>query len=373
MEVMIRGATRCALSLYHKGHIKGILGLGGSMGTTLGTGVMRSFPVGFPKVMISTMGAQNMRTFVGTKDILVLNSVSDLAGLNRVTKKILRNGAMAISGMVKIQVQDEEANTPLVLMSSMGTTETCAKWVRCRLAKKGIESITFHSTGDGGRAMEGMIREENVNAVVDLSLHELIDHHFGGIYDSGADRCTASISNQIPTVLIPGNIDFLVAGRMMHAKQKFGARKYHKHNAHITCVGTTLSEIRYIAKLLADRCNKGTGPIAMLVPANGFSDFSKPGGPLANLDGPPLFAQTFLNALKRSVEFEYLPCHINDHAFIDSIFIALEKIEAFRWRKESKVEKQYYVSCSKLNCLVPWSDNDDEQGNNMKLTEQKAI
>ena len=330
MGVMVDGATRCALSLYGDGKIKGIIGLGGSMGTTLGTGVMRAFPIGFPKVMISTMGAQDMRTFVGTRDILVLNSVSDLAGLNRMTKKILRNGAVAVSGMAKMIQKNEKTDCPLTFLTSMGPTETCARTLRSMFAAKGVEVVTFHSNGAGGKAMEKMIREEKVNGVVDLSLHELMDRHFGGAFDPGPDRCTAAIENRIPTVLIPGNIDFLVAGPMEKAKTIFGNRAYHKHNAHITCVGTTLTEIGHIARLLADRCSRGKGPLTMLVPEKGFSDFSKTGGPLENLDGPPAFADAFLGALerRRPVHFRMLPYHINDHAFIQEIFETLERINS---------------------------------------------
>lgn len=330
MDVMVTGATRCALSLYREGKIKGIIALGGSMGTTLGTGVMRAFPIGFPKVMISTMGAQNMRTFVGIRDILMLNSVTDLAGLNRMTRKILRNGAMAISGMAKVAYRNQDVGNQLAFLTTMGPTETCARALRSGFARRGVEAVTFHCTGTGGKAMEKMIQEEKVDMVVDLSLHELMDRYFGGAFDPGPNRCEAAIQNGIPTVLVPGNIDFLVAGPMEQAQEQFPGRKYHKHNEHITCIGTTLEEIRQIAELLADRCNNGIGPITMLVPTKGFSDFSKEGGPLTNLDGPPLFAETFQKAIKRYIHFEYLPHHINDEEFIDAIFAHLDKMGAFQ-------------------------------------------
>ena len=330
MDVMVTGATRCALSLYREGKIKGIIALGGSMGTTLGTGVMRAFPIGFPKVMISTMGAQNMRTFVGIRDILMLNSVTDLAGLNRMTRKVLRNGAMALSGMAKVAHRHQDTRNQLAFLTTMGPTETCASALRSGFGKRGVEVVTFHCTGTGGRAMEKMIPEEQVDMVVDLSLHELMDRYFGGAFDPGPNRCEAAIQNSIPTVLVPGNIDFLVAGPMEQAQKQFPGRKYHKHNEHITCIGTTLDEIRQIAELLADRCNCGIGPVAMLVPAKGFSDFSKKGGPLTNLEGPPLFAETFQKALKRHIHFDYLPYHINDEAFIAAIFDNLDKMRAFR-------------------------------------------
>ncbi len=143
LAVMITGAMRCAKDLYQKGEIKGILGLGGSMGTTLGTGVMRAFPIGFPKVMISSMASRNTRAFVGTKDILMLHSVCDLSGINRMTQKILRNGALALAGMVRESSDFSLAIKPLIVLSTLGTIETCAANVRKVLESKGMEVVVF--------------------------------------------------------------------------------------------------------------------------------------------------------------------------------------------------------------------------------------
>ena len=187
LAVMITGAMRCAKDLYQRGEIKGMLGLGGSMGTTLGTGVMRAFPIGFPKVMISSMASRNTRAFVGTKDILMLHSVCDLSGINRMTQKILRNGALALAGMVKESPDFSLAIKPLIVLSTLGTIETCAVNVRKVLESKGMEVVVFHTVGSGGEAMEEMIREEEVEAVVDLSLNELVNHLAGGDYDAGPE------------------------------------------------------------------------------------------------------------------------------------------------------------------------------------------
>lgn len=222
----------------------------------------------------------------------------------------------------------ETTDRPLVFLTSMEPTQTCARSLRALLERKGIKVVTFHSDGAGGRAMEKRIREERVDAVVDLSLHELVDRYFGGAFDAGPDRCLAAIENRIPLVLIPGNIDFLAVGPVKKAKAKFGNRVYHKHNAHITYVGTTLDEISDIARRLAGLCSKGSGPIAVLVPEKGFSDLCKAGGPLENIGGPPAFADAFLGALKRKrpVHFGMLAYHINDSMFIKAIFETLERI-----------------------------------------------
>jgi len=158
LEVMTNGAIQCARELHLQNKIQGVIGLGGSMGTTLGSGVMRSFAVGLPKVMISTMASRDTRAFVGTKDIFMLHSVCDLVGLNRVTKKILRNGALALAGMLRSAVPDDAAEQKsLVFVSTLGTTEACAQQVRKTLEEKNNEVVIFHTVGSGGKAMEEMI------------------------------------------------------------------------------------------------------------------------------------------------------------------------------------------------------------------------
>ena len=236
LAVMVTGAIQWAKDLYQKGKIRGILGLGGSMGTTLGTGVMRAFPIGFPKVMISTMASRNTRAFVGTKDILMLHSVCDLAGINRITNKVLRNGALAIAGMARGPLVSPLPSKPLVALSTLGTTEACAQKVRQYLESKGKEVVVFHTVGSGGEAMEEMIHEEEVEAVIDLSLHELVDHFFGGDYDAGPSRGSAALKKGVPTILVPGNIDFLVTGPLPTAERRFPGRIYHVHNAAITTI-----------------------------------------------------------------------------------------------------------------------------------------
>lgn len=336
MNLMVTGATHCALSMYGKNEISGIIGLGGSMGTTLGTGIMRSMPIGFPKMMISSVASRDTRPFVGTRDICMLYSVSDIGGLNRLTKQILKNGAYALAGMVSNNEEETEENlddqTHLVVLSALGTSEACVAGVRKKLSEKGIEVVTFHTTGSGGEAMEKMIREQKLSCVLDLSLHELIDHHFGGDYDAGPNRCKAILQTGVPTIFVPGNIDFLVTGPLDKAEKKFPGRRHHMHNAHITCVRTILDEVQQIGETVADLCNKSTGKAAVLVPQLGFSGLDREGAPLHNPDGPKVFADAVKKNLKKKgaavvdTYLESVPCHINDKLFIDAVVNAMAKI-----------------------------------------------
>jgi uncharacterized protein (UPF0261 family) len=320
LEVMTNGAIQCAQELYRQNQFQGIIGLGGSMGTTLGSGVMRSFPVGIPKVMISTMASRDTRAFVGTKDILMLHSVCDLAGLNRITRKILRNGALALAGMLRSTTPaDASEQKPLVFVSTLGTTEACAQQIRRTLEEKDNEVVIFHTVGSGGKAMEEMIQQEDIAVLVDLSLHEMADHRFGGDYDAGPLRGTVALDKGIPTILVPGNIDFLVTGVLENAQKQFPNRPYHCHNAAITVVRTTREEIIIMAETIAGLCNTAKGPVKIFVPMNGFSAFEHKEGPLHDPEAPGIF----LKALEKNLEDETclsaMPFHVNDSEFAEAI------------------------------------------------------
>ena len=320
LEVMTNGAIQCAGELYRQNQIQGVIGLGGSMGTTLGSGVMRSFPVGLPKVMISTMASRDTRAFVGTKDILMLHSVCDLAGLNRVTRKILRNGALALAGMLRSAVPDDAAEQgPLVFVSTLGTTEACAQQVRQTLEEKSNEVVIFHTVGSGGKAMEEMIQQENVSVLVDLSLHEIADHLFGGDYDAGPKRGSVALDQKIPTILVPGNIDFLVTGPVENAQKQFPNRPYHVHNAAITVVRTKQEEIEMLAQTIAGLCNKAKGTVKILVPMNGFSAFDHKEGPLHDPEAPEIFIKSLEKSLDDKSCLTALPFYINDPEFAQAI------------------------------------------------------
>jgi len=327
LKIMSAGAVKCARELYHLGEIQGVIGLGGSMGTTLGTAVMRNLAIGVPKVMISTMASRDTRAFVGTKDILMLHSVCDLTGLNRISKKVLRNGALAIAGMLRHTADKEDSiQKPLVFISTLGTTEACVQNIRRTLEEKNNEVIIFHTVGAGGKAMEEMITQEKVSALVDLSLHELADHHFGGDYDAGPLRGTVALNRGIPTILIPGNIDFLVTGPLEAAGQRFPDRPYHVHNAAITVVRTQQNEIKALAKIIGESCNQAQGPWKILVPMKGFSAFDHPDGPLHDPAAPRLFVTMLENILDSIANLRTLPYHINDPQFARAIIEALQKL-----------------------------------------------
>ena len=319
LNMMIPGAIKWAHRLYKEGKIDGIISLGGTMGTSIGTGIMRSFSFGVPKVMISTMASSNTRNFVGTKDIVMLHSVSDIAGLNRVTRSVLHNGALAIAGMVKGRTMPKFKEKPAVALSTLGTTDGCATEVRKSLEKDGYEVITFHTNGTGGRAMEEMISQMDIRGVVDLSLNEVVTHLFGGDFNAGPDRGKAALEKRIPTVIAPGNIDFLVTGPMSEAKQRFPGKQLHSHNAAISAACVERKEQEILALNLAETWNRAKGPFAVFVPAKGFSSYNSKEGPFYHPKRPQYFTAKLKKALKKEIPLNILPHHINDIEFAKAV------------------------------------------------------
>ncbi len=327
LAAMIRGAVPIARRLHDEGKVRGVFGIGGSMGTTLGTAVMRAFPVGVPKVMVTTMASRDTRAFVGTRDIMMLHSVCDLSGLNRITRAVLRNGAHAMAGMVHwAEKRIEKDERPLAALSTLGTTEACAQEVRRGLEERGYEVVVFHTVGAGGEALEELVREQDVAVLVDLSLHELVDHRFGGDYDAGPERGGTAPRRGVPTILVPGNVDFLVFGPLEKTKARFPGRRTHAHNAAISVIRAADEEIEAVGRVVAGFCREASGPVEILVPKVGLSAFDHPQGPLYAPGGPEAFLRGLSRELDGACPVREVAAHINDAPFVAAVLEAFDRI-----------------------------------------------
>ncbi|MBI2994219.1 MAG: Tm-1-like ATP-binding domain-containing protein [Gammaproteobacteria bacterium] len=317
--VMTEGAIKCAQELHRGEGLSGVIGVGGSMGTALGTAVMRSLPFGLPKVMISTMASGMTRGYVGTKDIVMVHSVADIAGLNTVTRSVFRNGALAVAGMAREYRASEPSGKPLVAMSTLGTTDRCSVRIRKALEEKGYEVVVFHTTGTGGLAMDEIVREQNVAVVVDLSLVEIVDLLYNGLCSAGPDRCKAALEKGVPVIFAPGNIDFIIAGPIDDARARYPGKRYHIHNAALTAVRTEAPELKRIAEHLAGLIRNAKGPVAFFIPLLGFSSHDSEEGHLHDPSLPPVFAAHLKMVMPAGVPVTELPRHINDEQFADAI------------------------------------------------------
>ncbi len=224
LSTMTNGAIICAKSIFEKEEISGIVSLGGSMGTGLATAVMREFPFGLPKVMVSTMASGMVKPYVGTKDIMMLHSVADISGLNSITRSVLSNGAGAIAGMAKSYKKSTEDEKPIIMMSMLATVETCSKMIRAEMEKLGYEVIIFHTSGTGGAAMDELIMEKNVAAVVDLSIIEVTDYIYHGLFAATPDRCQAALKKGSRFFSRPGILTLWLAARWKRQSSNSPAR-----------------------------------------------------------------------------------------------------------------------------------------------------
>jgi uncharacterized protein (UPF0261 family) len=317
--VMTQGSVAIAEDLQRRGEIAGVIGVGGSMGTTLATALMRAMPYGMPKLMISTMASGFTRPFVGNRDILMLNSVCDIAGLNSVSRDVFRNGAIALAAMAREYVPGASAGKPLVLISTLSTTDKCSVRIRESLTHKGYEVMVFHTLGTGGMTLDDIVRERNVAAVVDMSLVEINDYLQGGLCSAGPDRAKAALRKGVPTVFAPGNIDFMVAGPIDQARVQFPNKRYHMHNAALTAVRADAPELKALAEHMAGLIRDAAGPVAFLVPLKGFSAHDSEQGYLHDPSLPPVFAEHLKRVMPGGVPIVEFDCHINDAEFADAI------------------------------------------------------
>ena len=229
------GAARLAREAYARGEVSGILGLGGSAGTTIATAAMRELPLGVPKVMVSTLASGMVRQFVGDKDIFMLNSVVDILGINRVSREVLSQAARAMAGLVRYpRPEPQSTDKPLVAATMFGVTTACVERARETLERAGCEVLVFHATGNGGQAMESLISEGLIAGVLDVTTTEIADEYVGGFLSAGPDRLTAAGKAGIPQVVSTGALDMANFYATESVPARFKDRLFYKHNANVT-------------------------------------------------------------------------------------------------------------------------------------------
>ncbi|MEJ7618226.1 MAG: Tm-1-like ATP-binding domain-containing protein [Pyrinomonadaceae bacterium] len=267
LEVMMRGASRLAVQLYEEGGFQGVLALGGSGGTAIATAAMRELPVGFPKVMVSTIAAGDVQAYVGVKDIAMMYSVTDIAGLNRLSRRILANAVGMICGMVEQEQSPEASDQPLIAATMFGVTTPCVDILRKRLESSGYEVMVFHATGSGGQAMESLIDSGFVSGVADVTTTEWCDELVGGCLSAGPRRLEAAGRRGIPQVVSCGALDMVNFLAFDTVPVKFKDRTLYRHNAHVTLMRTTPDECAQLGRIIAGKLNRALGPTTLFLTA----------------------------------------------------------------------------------------------------------
>jgi len=321
------GAARLAERLYRDGRIHGILGLGGSAGTTIATAAMRALPLGVPKLMISTLASGNVRPYVGNRDILMFPSVVDLAGLNRISRVILDNAASAMIGMITHAAISESstvastqsgtaqasasADKPIIAATMFGVTTPAVEAARGILEAAGFEVLVFHATGIGGATMEGLIRDGLVAGVLDLTTTELADQLVGGVMAAGPDRLTAAGLVGIPQVISLGALDMVNFGPRETVPPQFSERRFYQHNPNVTLMRTTPEENDRLGKEIAEKASASRGPTAVLLPLRGVSAIDREGEPFWWPEADAALFQS-IRHWAHGVELIECDAHIND-------------------------------------------------------------
>ena len=315
VTAMALGATVILRRLFEQGAIHGVASLGGSAGTVIATAAMRALPYGFPKLMVSTLASGDTKPYVGMKDICMMPSVLDIAGLNRVSRKILSNAAGAICGMVTCEPAAPIKDQPAIAATMFGVTTPCVTAARRILEARGYEVLVFHATGVGGQAMEQLIEDGIFQAVLDVTTTELADELVGGVLSAGPHRLEAAGRRGLPQLVCPGAIDMVNFGPAETVPPQFQSRNFYIHNPSVTLMRTTPDECAELGHITAIKLNRASGPVTVLIPLQGVSAIDKAGAPFYSQDALNAYRRSLKAALSPAIRLVELDAHINDESF----------------------------------------------------------
>jgi uncharacterized protein (UPF0261 family) len=330
IEAAAKGVTRVVLDLLARGKVDGVLSLGGSAGTTIGTAAMRALPFGIPKLMVSTLASGQVKPWVGVRDILMMHSVVDISGLNRISRTVLRNAALAMAGMVEgtrtsgrgsgvgDQSSEVKEEKSLLTATMFGVTTPCVESARALMEQNGYEVLVFHATGTGGMTMESFIADGLITGVLDLTTTELADELVGGVLSAGRDRLTAAGLRGVPQVISLGALDMVNFGPPETVPEKFRGRRFYQHNPTVTLMRTTPEENDRLGKELAEKASAARGPTALLVPLRGVSAIDRDAQPFWWPEADAALFQSLRNWTAPQVQLIELDYHINDPAFAEA-------------------------------------------------------
>ena len=312
VAAMTRAAPILLERLVEKGTIEGVISLGGGGGTAIATAAMRVLPVGFPKVMVSTLASGNTAHYVGTRDIVMIPSIVDVSGLNSVSRTIFTRAAGAISGMVDSKVDISDAR-PIIAASMFGNTTDLVSMAREQLEAAGYEVLVFHATGTGGRTMEALVESGMVAGVLDVTTTEWADQLVGGVLAAGPDRLDAMTRARVPAVIAPGCLDMVNFGERDTVPRELGDRTIYEHNPQVTLVRTSASECRELGKIISRKANANKAPTAILLPTRAISVIGAEGQAFHD----PVADEALFDAIRKEADVEVveLEAEINSENF----------------------------------------------------------
>lgn len=318
MRTMAQGLASVVERLYGEGRFDGILGMGGSGGTSIATAAMRTLPVGVPKVMVSTVGGGDVSVYAGSKDITFMPSVVDVAGINRLSRAIYANAAGAIAGMVQTEAEATPAERPLIAASMFGNTTAAVDHARGLLEAEGYEVLVFHATGSGGRTMEDLIRDGYIAGCLDMTTTELADEICGGVFSAGPDRVQAAPRQGVPTVIVPGCVDMANFGGIETVPDHYRDRNLYQWNPEVTLLRTNEEENRQMGAMLAAAANAGqAGKVSVLIPLGGVSMLDSDGDRFWDPGADRACYDALKSDLRAGIPLTELDANINDPEFAE--------------------------------------------------------
>jgi len=318
VALMARAAAKFIAPLAESGRIQGIISLGGGGGTAIGTSAMRALPIGFPKLMVSTLASGNTAPYLGTKDIVMMPAIVDVSGINRISRAIFENAAGAICGMVEAAEQRRQrpaADKPLIVASMFGNTTDCVNEAKRLVEAAGFEVLVFHSTGAGGRAMESLIESGLVAGVLDITTTEWADELVGGILGAGPARLDAAAKAGVPAIVVPGCLDMVNFGEPQTVPAKFAGRTFYHHNPQVTLMRTNAAECAELGRILAEKVNRYPAPVTVLLPLRAISVISAEGQPFYDPAADAALFGAIKQHLRPEIPVIELDAKINDPAF----------------------------------------------------------
>lgn len=307
--------------LTHCDDVLAILGLGGSGGTALITPAMQSLPIGVPKLMVSTMASGDISGYIGASDISMMYSVTDVSGLNRISRKVLRNAANQIAGAVYFYQEEQVVDKPAVALTMFGVTTPCVQQLTQKL-ENNYDCLVFHATGSGGKAMEKLADGHLLHSVLDLTTTEVCDYLFDGVLACDEDRFGAIARTKTPYIGSCGALDMVNFGRPSSVPEKYRGRQFYHHNAQVTLMRTTPEENRQLGIWIAEKMNQCEGPLRFVLPQGGFSALDIKGGPFWDPKANQAFFDAFITTFKETETRQLVisPYHINSAEFTQQIY-----------------------------------------------------
>jgi uncharacterized protein (UPF0261 family) len=328
VAVMSRGAANLVPRLYAERRFAGILALGGSAGTLVACSVMRALPLGVPKLMVSTVAGSDTSAYVGVSDIVMMPSIVDVSGINRISREVFSRAAGAMCGMLETVVPAGE-DRPLIAASMFGNTTACVEAAKTILEQSGFEVLVFHATGTGGRTMESLIAAGRIAGVLDITTTEWADQLVGGVLAAGPERLEAAARHGVPAVVAPGCLDMVNFWAPATVPEKFRDRRFYPHNPNVTLMRTTPDECQQLGTILAEKLNLSTGPVTVLLPGQGWSMIDAPGGPFWWPEANQALHDALKSHLRPDVTVVELDVNVNDPQFArcaaETLLILMEK------------------------------------------------